>query len=153
MLKIEGRLGEYCELKEMRILNRIITLTETGVLYAAKPRHYELMIRNLGLDEAKGAVTPGVKPTNLDLEAIKEGKPEPRNAEAWQNDDEYMSASMRGLCDNEVKKNVEMKNMFVTTTLFVIFFNFLGRTDFRPISYDNTSCAIARTSLCHWSAT
>ena len=66
----------------MRILNRIIALPKTGVLYEADPRHHDLMIRNLGLDETKGAVTLAVKPTNLDLEAIKKGEPEPWNAEA-----------------------------------------------------------------------
>ena len=96
----------------MRILNRIITLTETGVLYEADPRHYELMIRKPGLNEAKGAVTPGVKPTDLDLEAIKEGAPEPWNDEAWRDDDEDMSASMRDLCEYEVEKTVMLKNMF-----------------------------------------
>ena len=36
-LKVRGRLGEDCELKDMRILNRIITLTEHGVMYEADP--------------------------------------------------------------------------------------------------------------------
>ena len=55
----------------MRILNRIITLTDEGIIYEADPRHAELMIRNLGLDGGKGAVTPGVKPTDLESEAPK----------------------------------------------------------------------------------
>ena len=32
-LKIRGRLGEDCSLKEMRILNRIVTITSAGVQY------------------------------------------------------------------------------------------------------------------------
>ena len=45
-LKIRSRLGENYEFKETRILNRIITLTEKGILYEADPRHHELMIRS-----------------------------------------------------------------------------------------------------------
>ena len=51
--KIQGILGEICQLKEMRILNRIITLTEEGLLYEADTRHHELLIRNLGLENGK----------------------------------------------------------------------------------------------------
>ena len=50
-------------------LNRIVTITPEGVLYEADPRRAELMLRNLGLENGKGAVTPGVKPTTLDDEA------------------------------------------------------------------------------------
>ena len=53
-LKVRGRLGEDCDLKEMRIRNRILTTTEHGFLYEADPRHSELMIRILGLDDGKG---------------------------------------------------------------------------------------------------
>ena len=85
-LKVRGQLGEDCELKDMRILNRIITLTEHGVMYEADPRHSELMIRNLGLGEGKGAVTPGTKPTNVDDEAPKDGAPEPWDQQRWADD-------------------------------------------------------------------
>ena len=71
-LKIRGRLGENTELKEMRILNRVITITEKGIQYEADPRHAELMIRNLNLSESKGVKTPGVKPTDWSLEAMKD---------------------------------------------------------------------------------
>ena len=61
----------------MKLLNRIITLTEHGVLYEADPRHSELMIRNLGLDDGKGVASPGTKSADVNSEAAKDGAPEP----------------------------------------------------------------------------
>ena len=53
-LKIRGRIGEDTTLKTMRILNRIVTLTDEGLIYESDPRHAELMARNLALEEGKG---------------------------------------------------------------------------------------------------
>ena len=47
--------------KEMRVLNRIIRVTSKGLLYEPDPRHAELLIKNLGLENAKSQDTPGVK--------------------------------------------------------------------------------------------
>ena len=55
----------------MRILNRVITITTKGVQYEADPRHAELMVRNLSLDDSKGVETPGAKPVDLSLAATK----------------------------------------------------------------------------------
>jgi len=47
------------EVREARLLNRIIELDETGWRYEADPRHAELIIKQLNLTEAKGVKTPG----------------------------------------------------------------------------------------------
>ena len=60
--KIRGRLGvEPQDLKEIRLLNRIIRITSTGLLYEADPRHAELLAQSMGLDNCKQVATPGVK--------------------------------------------------------------------------------------------
>ena len=46
-------------LQELRILNRVISWTGSGVTYEADPRHAELLIQELQLDGAKGVTTPG----------------------------------------------------------------------------------------------
>ena len=48
-IKVHGRIGGPLPLKEMRILNRIVTLTEKGILYEADPRHAELLVRNMSV--------------------------------------------------------------------------------------------------------
>ncbi len=45
----------------MKFLNRVIRWTEGGLEYEADPRHAELIIKQLGLEEAKEVATPGEK--------------------------------------------------------------------------------------------
>ena len=60
--KFRGRLGEDPQdLKEIRILNRVIRITSTGLLYEADPRHAELLAKSMGLDNCRHVFTPGVK--------------------------------------------------------------------------------------------
>lgn len=63
--KLKGRLGRAKDdLKEMRVLNRIVRITDRGLKYEADPRHAELLAKSLNLDLQKGSnavVTPGVK--------------------------------------------------------------------------------------------
>ena len=60
--KMKGRLGTGPnDLKEMRVLNRIVRITEEGVLYEGDPRHAEMIIKAFNLTDAKAVVTPGVK--------------------------------------------------------------------------------------------
>ena len=60
--KFRGRLGEDPkDMKEIRMLNRIIRITPTGLLYEADPRHAELLAKSMGLDDCKHVSTPGVK--------------------------------------------------------------------------------------------
>ena len=46
----------------MRVLNRIVRITDGGLLYEADPRHAEMLIKSLNLEDAKSVVTPGIKP-------------------------------------------------------------------------------------------
>ena len=60
--KLKGRLGEDAsDLKEMRVLNRIVRINKEGLLYEADPRHAELLIKSFNLEACKSVVTPGVK--------------------------------------------------------------------------------------------
>ena len=60
--KIKGRLGTgKDDLKEMRVLNRIVRITDGALLYEADPRHAEMLIQSFQLEESKAVVTPGVK--------------------------------------------------------------------------------------------
>ena len=60
--KLKGRLGRGDnDLKEMRVLNRIVRIDEHGLRYEADPRHVELLARALNLEQCKHVVTPGVK--------------------------------------------------------------------------------------------
>ena len=70
--KLKGRLGldpEDC--KEMRVLNRIVRITESGVLYEADPRHAEMTIKAFHLENGKSVVTPGLKTHDPDAELEK----------------------------------------------------------------------------------
>ena len=60
--KLKGRLGTGDDdLKEMRVLNRIVRITSDGLLYEADPRHAEMLIKAFKLEGSKPVVTPGVK--------------------------------------------------------------------------------------------
>ena len=66
-LKIRGRLGENCDgPQQIRILNRIVTITDEGLLYEADPRHVDLLSQSLGLTVTNSVLTPGVKESNPD---------------------------------------------------------------------------------------
>ena len=70
-IKIRGRLGEGCKgPQEIRILNRVVSIDESGLSYEADPRHCDLLMSSLALDEKSHAATPGVKsedPENFQL--------------------------------------------------------------------------------------
>ena len=67
--KLEGRFkiktqvigGGREAAKEGRLLNRVLRYTEEGWEYEPDQRHAELMVKELGLEEAKSAATPGEK--------------------------------------------------------------------------------------------
>ena len=62
LCKIEGRMGGAPEdVKQARILNRIITWEELGIQYEADPRHAEVLIREMEVGDKEVVVTPGVK--------------------------------------------------------------------------------------------
>ena len=61
-LKLRGRLGAGDkDVKEMRILNRILRIDSQGLKYEADPRHAEILIQSLGISNAKSVISPGVK--------------------------------------------------------------------------------------------
>jgi hypothetical protein len=61
MIKIVGQLGpDAHDLQEIRILNRILRWTETGIDYEADPRHAELLARDLD-SSGPSVSTAGVK--------------------------------------------------------------------------------------------
>lgn len=69
LMKVKARLGpNTADDKEVRILNRVITWTDQGILYEADQRHTDLILKDLGLQPgSKGLSTPG--------ERIKVGEP------------------------------------------------------------------------------
>jgi hypothetical protein len=45
----------------VRILNRVVTVTDEGLEHEADQRHAEILMRDMGIEVgSKGAVTPGV---------------------------------------------------------------------------------------------
>ena len=52
--------------KELRILNRVIAWDEVGLRYEADQRHADLLIKDLGLTEAKPVSTPGTKEIKIE---------------------------------------------------------------------------------------
>ena len=47
--------------REVRFLNRVIRWTKDGLEYEPDQRHSEIAIRELGLEGARAATTPGTK--------------------------------------------------------------------------------------------
>ena len=61
LLKRVGTLGgDPHDMKEIRVLNRVLRWTAWGIAYEADPRHAELLIRALG-PSASSRTTPGTK--------------------------------------------------------------------------------------------
>ena len=62
--------------KQVKILNRVLTWHEKGIKYEADPRHVEIMVKDLKLEEANGSKLPGNKDegnTKEDCEELLEG--------------------------------------------------------------------------------
>ena len=59
--KVKGRLGPgKSDMKQMRVLNRVVEWKENSICYEADQRHAEIISEELGLrSESKGVVTPG----------------------------------------------------------------------------------------------
>ena len=54
-----GSRSDLGELQETRVLNRIIRWTQKGWEYEADQRHAELIVREMGMENAKSVKTPG----------------------------------------------------------------------------------------------
>ena len=63
MVKIRGVLGhEHGDDKQITLLNRVLQWDDAGISIEADPRHAELVLREMGLDESsKGSSTTGCK--------------------------------------------------------------------------------------------
>ena len=67
---------------EVRILNKVVRMTEYGIELEADPRHAELVIKELGLEGAKPSMVPGSKaanrPTTTTTTIAEEARPRSR---------------------------------------------------------------------------
>ena len=69
LCKVEGRLGDGPNnLREAKILNRVVTWKPWGIQYEADPRHGEILVRELGVQDKEKVVSPGVKWKIEDIE-------------------------------------------------------------------------------------
>ena len=60
-IKDRGILGpDRHDLKQIRLLNRVITWTDDSITFEADQRHGEILIKALGLNDAKEVITPGI---------------------------------------------------------------------------------------------
>ena len=63
--------GKECS-KEIRVLNKVVRYTATGMELEADPRHAEIVIRDLGLSESKMSKVPGVKEPRDDKQRLED---------------------------------------------------------------------------------
>ena len=59
--KLLGPEDEHDCVQDVRVLNRLVSWTSNGIMYESDPRHAEIIIKEMGLSEAKGVQTPGEK--------------------------------------------------------------------------------------------
>ena len=62
------------EEREMKMLNQIVRMTKDGIEYEADPRHGELVVKMLGLEDANGVVTPGENMEERESEPLGTGE-------------------------------------------------------------------------------
>ena len=74
-------------MKEIRVLNKIVRYTATGIELEADPRHAEIVIRDLGLTDGKPSKVPGVKEQGDDKHRLEDEatKKHRRRVEAYNN--------------------------------------------------------------------
>ena len=62
---------DFADEKAVRILNRVVSWTESGIEYEADQRHAELIIKHCNLQsESKSVATPGEKKAYEDREQV-----------------------------------------------------------------------------------
>ena len=84
-IKVETLSGDAGDVQEVKILNKIVRWTDTGVEFEADPRHAEIVIKELGLTDAAPSKVPGVKPPKMhteDDEPVELGREEARRYRA-----------------------------------------------------------------------
>ena len=70
-VKLKGRFGHGGnDEKAMRVLNRILRISDHGLLYEPDPRHAELLIRSLGLEHANIYVTLARNPSMISMTSM-----------------------------------------------------------------------------------
>ena len=102
-IKVETLGNGVGESKEIRVLNKIIRRTEDGVEMEADPRHAELVVRQLGLEEAKSSATPGVKTARFSSVRGGDGG---EASKGWQDsmEAEEDAAGEEEMCAEDAKK-------------------------------------------------
>ena len=83
-LKTEVLGPDHGEVRELRILNRVLRWEKAGITWEADQRHAELIVEQLGLEKSKSVATPGCK-EDARRDALTERRRE-RAAEAKQDD-------------------------------------------------------------------
>ena len=72
-VELRGRLGMGPkDLKEIKVLNRVLRVNASGLFYEADVRHVELLAKALGLEKCSNQFTPGAK--QYSDEVIADGK-------------------------------------------------------------------------------
>ena len=76
-IKTETLSNDKGDAEEIRVLNEIIRVTAGGLKLKADPRHAELVIKELGVENSKPTRTPGVKcshkkPTGIDVDIVED---------------------------------------------------------------------------------
>ena len=66
------------EAREGKVLNQIIRVDKDGWFFEADQRHVEIMINQMGVEEAKASATPGedAKPCEKEEDAVEPSQPE-----------------------------------------------------------------------------
>ena len=109
-IKRRGHIGESegC-IQEIRILNRILRLTEAGLRYEADPRHAEMLVKALDLASSSSVLTPGVKESNdaTDYDALRIDERDALDMVNGDNDDVIASVSIPNVDRRAVTFNVD----------------------------------------------
>ena len=50
------------QVRQGRVLNRVITWEAEGITWEPDPRHVEILVQQMGLENTKPLLVPGVKP-------------------------------------------------------------------------------------------
>ena len=108
-LKIRGRLGEGCKGdNQIRIVNRIITLTPPGVTYEADPRHVDLLVESMGLSQSNSVSTPGAKDPTPDYDAQKHHEDDSPSGDLSKSDHTLISEMQISKIDAILPHNVQL---------------------------------------------
>ena len=70
-IKVRRKMGVGGNCIQIKILNSILTLTDTGLTYAADRRHVDLLASSMRFRAANSIVSPGVKEYEATYEGVK----------------------------------------------------------------------------------